>query len=418
MNETLKPGMRTGTVTIPASKSYAHRYLIMAALSTSDSVIRCEGLSNDITATMDCLNSLGADIVLSQDGTIHVSPIREVPSGLCHLHCRESGSTLRFLLPLVGALKANAVFHMEGRLPARPLAPLDEVLTAHGMTLRKDSDLLYVSGALTSGSYSIPGNISSQYISGLLMALPLLSGKSTLDVTGTVESRDYIAMTEDVVRGSGICYDKAQDHYRIPGAQRSALSGHVTVEADWSNAAFFLSIGALSDEGVLVRGLNLKSAQGDSRVLNVLRTFGASICETDEGILIKKDTLKGCVIDAAPIPDLIPVLCTVASLAEGTTRVINASRLRLKESDRIVTTCTMLSALGADIHEEGDDIVVTGRPALTGGTTETFLDHRIAMSAAVAATASTGPVTILNAECVQKSYPRFFDDFSALKETT
>ena len=134
--------------------------------------------------------------------------------------------------------------------------------------------------------------------------------------------------------------------------------------------------------------------------------------------MIKKDTLKGCVIDAAPIPDLIPVLCTVASLAEGTTRVINASRLRLKESDRIVTTCTMLSALGADIHEEGDDIVVTGRPALTGGTTDTFLDHRIAMSAAVAATASTGPVTILNAECVQKSYPRFFDDFSALKETT
>ncbi len=417
MNPVLKPGMRTGSVTIPASKSYAHRYLIMAALSETDSVIRCEGLSNDITATIDCLNALGAAISLSSDGLIHVTPIREVPAGLCHLHCGESGSTLRFLLPLAGALKADAVFHMEGRLPARPLAPLDQVLTGHGMTLRREDDLLYVSGALTPGAYSIPGNISSQYISGLLMALPLLDGTSTLDITGTVESRDYIAMTEDVVKGSGICYDKVFDHYEIRGGQRSTLSGRVTVEADWSNAAFFLSIGALSEEGVTVRGLNLSSSQGDKRVLSVLKTFGAYTEESEDGIFIKKDKLAGCTIDAAPIPDLIPVLCTVAALSEGTTRVINASRLRLKESDRIMTTVTMLTALGADIHEEGDDIVVNGRTSLTGGTTETFLDHRIAMSAAVAATASTGPVTILNAECVRKSYPRFFEDFSALKET-
>lgn len=416
MNCSVPCGMRKGCVRIPASKSYAHRYLILAALSKNETLMEIDGFSRDITATMDCLRALGARIEAEETGLIRIAPLQEQPDGLCHLYCGESGSTLRFLLPLAGALGKKAVFHMEGRLPERPLDPLDQVLEAHGMTLRKEGSLLYTEGSLQPGSYSIPGNISSQYISGLLMALPLLSGPSTLAVTGKVESADYIAMTESVLQSSGIELGKEGWSYSIAGGQKSSLSGKVKVEADWSNGAFFLVMGALSSEGILVQGLNPQSAQGDRRVLSLLQQLGAQIRITEEGILAKKGELKGITIDAAPIPDLIPVLCAAAAGAEGTTRVINAGRLRLKESDRIATTVSMLSSLGADIKEEPEGMVICGRGPLAGGTAEAFNDHRIAMTAAAAASICTGPVEILGAQCVQKSYPGFFEDLNSLEE--
>ncbi len=414
MIQTIAPGRRAGQVHIPASKSQAHRLLICAALGTGETAIRCDDISRDISATIDCLNALGAFI--RQSGpTLWVSPIRSVPARLRHLNCGESGSTLRFLLPVVGALGAEAVFHREGRLPERPLAPLDEQLTAHGMTLSEQGGELYCSGQLPRGAYTLPGNVSSQYISGLLMALPLIPGNSTLAVTGPVESAAYITMTEDALAASHITYSKEMTTYHIPGAQRADLPGVMQVEGDYSNGTFFLCAGAMSEKGVMVHNLTPQSHQGDHGVLDILRQFGAQVEAGESGVFVKRGTLRPITIDAAPIPDLIPVLSVLACGAVGETTVINAGRLRIKESDRLQTTAALITALGGDVTETADGLIIRGTGALQGGTVDSFGDHRIAMSAAVAACLCRQPVTVTGAEAVNKSYPRFWDDFSALK---
>ena len=391
MKRTIIPGARTGRVRILASKSQAHRLLICAALGEEKTEVVCDGISADIAATAKCLSALGAKIEEMETGFL-VSPIKKVPEGRCELYCGESGSTLRFLLPIVGALGVQAAFHREGRLPQRPLAPLDGVLTAHGMTLSEDGDLLLCSGQLQAGNYEIAGNVSSQYISGLLMALPRLAGESRLTVTGTLESAAYVAMTEDALRLSSVELSKNGASYAIPGGQRFRLPARTAVEGDWSNAAFFLCMGALAKGGVRVEGLNLKSSQGDRGVLDVLRAFGAAVSEEENAVTVRRGTLRGVTVDASPIPDLIPVLSVVASVAAGETRVENAYRLRLKESDRLQSVS-----------------------ALHGGAVETQNDHRLAMSAAVAACAAMGEVTVDNDACVAKSYPRFWEDYGSLK---
>ena len=414
MKRTISPGARTGRVHIPASKSQAHRLLICAALGKEKTEVVCDGISADIAATAKCLRALGAKVERTETGFL-VSPIQKVPEGCCDLLCGESGSTLRFLLPVVGALGAQAAFHREGRLPQRPLAPLDGVLTAHGMTLSEDGDLLLCSGQLQAVNYEIAGNVSSQYISGLLMALPRLTGESTLTVTGTLESAAYIAMTEDALRLSGVKFSKNGASYAIPGGQRFRLPARTAVEGDWSNAAFFLCMGTLAKGGVRVEGLNLESSQGDRGVLDVLRAFGAEVSEEENAVTVRRGTLRGVTIDASPIPDLIPVLSVVASVAAGETRVENAYRLRLKESDRLQSTANLLRALGGRVEEKEDGLVITGVPALHGGAVETQNDHRLAMSAATAACAATGEVTVDNDACVAKSYPRFWEDYGSLK---
>ena len=414
MKRTIIPGARTGRVHIPASKSQAHRLLICAALGEEKTEVVCDGISADIAATAKCLRALGAAVEETEAGFL-ISPIKKVPEGRCELYCGESGSTLRFLLPIVGALGAQAVFHREGRLPQRPLAPLDSVLKEHGMTLREDGDLLYCSGQLIGGNYRIAGNVSSQYISGLLMALPRFAGESRLTVTGTLESAAYVAMTEDALRLSGVEFSKNGASYAIPGGQRFRLPARTAVESDWSNAAFFLCMGALAKEGIRVEGLNLKSSQGDRGVLDVLRAFGAAVSEEENAVTVRRGTLRGVTVDASPIPDLIPVLSVVASVAAGETRVENAYRLRLKESDRLQSTANLLRALGGRVEEKEDGLVITGVSALHGGAVETQNDHRLAMSAAVAACAAMGEVTVDNDACVAKSYPRFWEDYGSLK---
>ena len=411
---TVSPGSRTGAVRIPASKSQAHRLLICAALGKRPVSLRCDALNADILATVECLRALGADIVWTEE-TLRVKPIRTVPDALCTLPCGESGSTLRFLLPVAGALGANAVFLREGRLPERPLEPLLGELSHGGMSFREDGARLFCSGALSPGSYTLPGNISSQYITAMLLALPLLPGDSTLAVTGKRESEGYIAMTEDALRLSGIRLQKRERTYTISGGQTARLPAQCHVEGDWSNAAFFLCMGALSPAGVTVTGLASDSSQGDRAVLDVLRRFGADVRETQDAVTVRRGALRGVTIDAAPIPDLIPVLSVVAALADGQTQVVNAARLRLKESDRLESTAAMLRALGAQVEVHDSGLTVTGRKVLTGGTVDPQHDHRIAMAAAAAASGSTAPVTVRDCACTDKSYPRFWTDLSALK---
>ena len=410
MNTALSAAPLSGAVKIPASKSQAHRLLICAALGRRPVQLLCDGLSKDIIATAHCLRALGAQVETEDDRILRLTPGRA--EGSCTLPCGESGSTLRFLLPVAAALGAEATFCMEGRLPQRPLAPLDEELARHGVTLTRRDNTLTVSGQLQSGDYTLPGNVSSQFVSGLLMALPLLTGDSTLTVTGAVESAGYIAMTEDALRMSGIAFEKDGWVYRIPGSQTARLPAALTVEGDWSNAAFFLCAGALSERGVTVSGLNDASSQGDRAIVELLRAFGAQVSVSEKGVTVCAAPLHGITVDAAAIPDLIPVVSVVAAFAEGETRIMNAARLRLKESDRLTTTANLLRALGGDVAELPDGLIIRHAP-LTGGTVDACNDHRIAMAAAVAA--SRCSVTVLGSECVSKSYPRFWEDYDAVK---
>ena len=414
MNKTILPGARTGEVHIPASKSQAHRMLLCAAMGEKEVTLRCRGLSKDILATVACLKALGASVD-AEGEVLHLRPVSAPPPGLCPLPCGESGSTLRFLLPLAGALGASAVFEREGRLPERPIEPLGRELCRNGMDIRGDGARLYCSGHLRPGAFSLPGNISSQYISALLMTLPLLEGESTLHIEGALESAAYVAMTEEVLRLGGVQTEKTGYGYRIPGGQRCRFAPELSVEGDYSNAAFFLCAGALSERGIRVTGLDPQSRQGDRAIVPLLEEMGAQVASDGSSVTVKRAALHGITIDASPIPDLIPVLSVVATAASGETRVIHAQRLRLKESDRLHSTTQMLRALGAEAEELPDGLVIRGGRTLAGGTVDACGDHRIAMSAAVAGGICRGAVTICGSECVQKSYPDFWTDFQQLK---
>ena len=414
MNKTILPGARTGEVHIPASKSQAHRMLLCAAMGEKEVTLRCRGLSKDILATVACLKALGASVD-AEGEVLHLRPVSAPPPGLCLLPCGESGSTLRFLLPLVGALGASAVFEREGRLPERPIEPLGRELCRNGMDIRSDGARLSCSGQLRPGAFSLPGNISSQYISALLMTLPLLEGESTLHIEGALESAAYVAMTEEVLRLGGVQTEKTGAGYRIPGGQHCRFAPELSVEGDYSNAAFFLCAGALSERGIRVTGLDPQSRQGDRAIVPLLEEMGAQVASDGSSVTVKRDALHGITIDASPIPDLIPVLSVVAAAASGETRVIHAQRLRLKESDRLHSTTQMLRALGAEAEELPDGLVIRGGRTLAGGTVDACGDHRIAMSAAVAGGICRGAVTICGSECVQKSYPDFWTDFQQLK---
>ena len=407
---TLPGGPRHGCVRAPASKSHAHRLLICGALGKAPVSLRCDDISKDIAATARCLDALCAAVTVN-DGVLQVVPAAR--RGKKDLFCGESGATLRFLLPVCGALGAEAVFHREGRLPHRPLAPLDAVLRGHGMHLEAQGDALYCCGRLQSGLFEIPGNVSSQFISGLLFALPLLDGESTLRITGRVESAAYIAMTEQALAQSGIRFVRSGSEYTVFGAQQYTAA-ETAVEGDYSNGAFFLCMGALSERGIRVKNLPAETRQGDRAVVDILRRFGAQVRVKDDEIFVRGGTLHGCEIDAAPIPDLIPVLSVVAAAAQGESRIMNAGRLRFKESDRLRATAEMLSALGGTVTELPDGLVIRGG-VLQGGTVPSYNDHRMAMSAAVAACACRRPVTVLDPACTDKSFPRFWDIFSQLE---
>lgn len=416
--KTILPGARKGSVTVPSSKSQLHRLLICAALGESTVQIAYRGLSEDIEATVRCLNALGTKIETAErDGqsVLLVQPLdraKQIRGAV--LDCGESGSTLRFLLPIAGLLGAECTFLMWGRLSKRPLTYYDEQLRLHGMTLQQEGDVLRVCGRLGAGKYVLPGNISSQYISGLLMAFGGLAGSSSLAITGTPESTPYIDMTERVLQQSGIAFCRENLSWSVEGGQAYRLPEVLQAEGDYSSATFFLCMGALSSAGILVRGLDPLSAQGDRAVLQVLRSFGADVEETAEGICVKKDRLKGTVIDASQIPDSVPALSVLGALAEGQTEIVNARRLRLKESDRIRSTAAMLRALGGQVEEREDGMTIFGSRHLSGGTVDPFGDHRIAMAAAEAACGCSGPVTICGPGCAAKSYPQFWTDLEQL----
>jgi len=387
MDITLFPTPLRGEITPIPSKSQAHRLLILAAFADEPTELLCSETNRDIEATVDCLNALGADIRRTGTGYA-VQPVRTLPEKAT-LNCCESGSTLRFLLPVAGALGVDTTFLLEGRLPQRPLSPMWEEMERMGCSLsRPTPDTIHCAGKLRPGHYAIDGGVSSQYITGFLLALSLLDSPSTLEITGKLESAPYVDLTKDALRRFGA----DPEH---PGLCKLRSPGKLTVEADWSNAAFFLAANALGSK-LDIQGLNPDSAQGD-------RAAAA---------LLPKLAQEAITIDASDIPDLVPILSVSAACFQGAT-FTNIRRLRLKESDRVASVIAMLEALGG--HAEADDntlhVFGTG---LVGGTVDSVNDHRIAMAAAIAATCCREPVTILGAQCVRKSYPKFFDEYRRL----
>lgn len=389
MDITIQPRKLNGIVRAIPSKSHVHRMLIGAALSDKPTFLHCDTTNEDIEATVSCLNAIGAKIIRSDSG-YHITPIQSIPDN-AELNCCESGSTLRFMLPVVAALGVEAIFHLTGRLPERPLSPLWEEMERMGCMLSRPSkSTLKCSGKLRAGTYTIHGGVSSQFITGLLFALPLLPGQSQLLITGTLESKSYVELTLQVLKQFGICADQ----YKFDGQQRYISKGEYASEGDWSNAAFFLAAQAMGNH-VVVDNLQSSSVQGDRQIVELLNNMD-----------------QFHVISGENIPDLIPILAVTAACTSGA-KFTNIHRLRLKESDRISSVFDMLTALGAKVAVDGDELSVYPSN-LQSGTVDSKNDHRIAMAAAIAATVATGPVTILNAECVKKSYPDFWKVYTDL----
>ncbi len=402
-----------GTVTfLPSSKSQAHRLMIAAFLSGQETVLENVTFSRDVEATAGCLAALGTETV--REGNRLTLRPGSLPAGEITLDCGESGSTLRFLLPVAAALGIDAAFTGQGRLPQRPLSPLYEEMTAHGETMSPQGIFpLRLSGKLCPGAYRMAGNISSQFFTGLLLALPLLEGDSTLEVLGPLESEPYLDMTLEVMARFGIRADRTERGFAIPGHQRYQEPKSLSVEGDWSSAAFWLAAGALSRSGITCRGLNCSSAQGDRAIVRILRAFGAEVLEERDSVTVRRGNLRGIDLDAAQIPDLVPVVAVVSAFAEGDTRIRSIARLRLKESDRVASVLALIRSLGGQGEATDNEMIIHGG-GLRGGTADAFGDHRIAMAAAVAASRTEWPVTLNGAEAVFKSYPGFWEEFSRL----
>lgn len=413
MNIRLKPCRFCGEVTAISSKSDAHRLLIASALSDRSTFISCNARSADITATVNCLNSLGADIKFV-DGGISVKPIKEKRKSAV-LDCNESGSTIRFLLPVAAALGTNTEFTGGGRLPERPLSPLREQMEAHGVVFSPINVFpVKISGEMVSGEFTIKGNISSQFITGLLFALPLLNGNSVINVIPPVESRPYIDMTLNTLKKFGITVTEENNSFFIPGGQKYASPGTVESEGDWSNSAFFLTAGAVSGR-VTVTGLDVSSVQGDKQILTILKEMGAEITVEQGSITVKKGDLHGINIDARNIPDLVPIISVAAAAAnDGETVITGAERLKIKESDRLTAVYESLKALGVDISKTDDGLVINKTGIVGGGAVSGYNDHRMVMALSVLSAVSSGDIILRGAEAVNKSYPNFFEDFSSL----
>lgn len=393
----LYPSVLNGRITVPPSKSAAHRAVICSALANGPDIFPVgTQLSNDITVTslaMKALkNPLGKNI---------------------QIDCGESGSTLRFLIPIAAALGISAEFTGHGRLPERPIGVYLDCLPSHGVSCKTAGGLpLVIDGQLTPGKFVLPGNVSSQFITGLLLALPLLKGDSELTLSSPLESAGYVDMTIEIMRDFGVAVVPIENGWYIAGNQLYQPREY-RVERDWSQAAFFLAAGALGGS-LELEGLNPNSCQGDRAAETLFGAFGAKMQWRDSILSVTAQSLSGIEIDASQIPDLVPILAVTAALSKKRTRIYNAQRLRIKESDRLAAMADGLTRLGGKVRQTDDGLLIDGVTRLHGGEIDGCNDHRIVMAFAIAALNADGCVTISDAQSIQKSYPTFFEDYNQL----
>ncbi len=381
-----------GEVVIPPSKSAAHRALVCSFLAGGGTVNPIIN-SNDMRATVGVIDSL--------------------KNNEYELNCIESGSTMRFMIPVAAALGKEVKFVGEGSLLSRTLGEYMELLPKHNVKVKSNGFLpLEISGSLTNGSYEVNGDVSSQYITGLLMALANVDGDSAIILKTPLQSKPYVDMTVKVMADFGVAVTETEFGYLIHGNQQFKQLDY-TVEGDWSQAAFFLVAGALGGK-VTVKGLDIHSTQGDKEIMNVLKKFGAKVDFDDTSATAEKSQLIGTDIDAENIPDLVPIISVLAAFAEGKTVIYGAERLRYKESNRIESVVTNLKLMGVDAEETADGIIINGGKKIVGNALKGFNDHRIVMAFSVAALFAEGKTTIDDAMSINKSYPDFFEDYNML----
>lgn len=415
----LRPKNLKGQVIIPSSKSMGHRELICAALAAGESTIHNVSISEDIKATCRAMEALGARIECKQDDQGRVKfvvnggpPVISTTS----IDCGESGSTLRFIIPLAALGCEQIILEGHGKLVTRPLQPYYDIFDKQGLTYTtaKYGYLpLKLQGPLRAGEYLLPGNISSQFISGLLFTLPLLVGNSQIKITGLLESKDYVSMTLKALAKYGIqIKHKNYKYYEISGGQKY-LPRRTRVEGDFSQVAFWLVAGNLGGD-IKCLGMQADSLQGDKVITDILLAMGGSAAYVGDAIAASTMSTHGTIIDAANCPDIVPVLTVLGAVSKGRTQIINAGRLRIKECDRLAAITRELNKIGANITELPEGLVIEGVDNFTGGVVDCWNDHRIAMSLAIASIKCTKPLILNGTECVAKSYPRFWEDFASL----
>ncbi|MDD6847352.1 MAG: 3-phosphoshikimate 1-carboxyvinyltransferase [Oscillospiraceae bacterium] len=411
-NVNVEPSQLNGTVAIPPSKSDVHRAIICGALSRGKCVISPVDLSEDIKATIGCVETLGAKVNIT-NGVLTIDGSEMFKGNNYQIFCNESGSLLRFIIPVVSAMGISATFTGAGRLPERPIGIYLDCLPKAGVKCTTKSGLpLTVEGQLQPGEFEIPGNVSSQFITGLLFALPLLKEDSKIILTSPLESVAYVDITINVMKKFGVIIETTDYGYFVKGNQKY-IPKNYTTEGDWSNAAFFMTAAAIKGD-ITVTGVDKNSAQGDKEIAEILKRFGAKVEFTDNSVRVQKGDLKATDIDARQIPDLVPILAVCATFAEGTTHITGAERLRIKESDRLSAIANAINQLGGNVVEKPDGLVITGVKSLKGGTVQGVNDHRIVMAMSVATLMATDTVTITDMESIKKSFPNYFEEYNRL----
>ncbi|MGI5849429.1 MAG: 3-phosphoshikimate 1-carboxyvinyltransferase [Christensenellales bacterium] len=416
MDVKILPSRLQGNITVPPSKSAAHRAIIAAALAKGHSTIKNVDLSSDILATIGACRSLGCTIHI---GNSHKYRTLEIKGGLhisgsANIDCAESGSTLRFFIPIACALEGKKIFTGKGRLPKRPIDAYFDIFDKEGILYKKpalSSLPLSVSGTLAGGDYVVEGSISSQYITGLLLALPTLDKDTSIAVVNGFESKGYVDLTIRILQQFGIDIVCSDSHYTIKGNQAYKPQNY-TIEGDYSQAAFFIAGGALTGD-ICIDGLSRVSLQPDSAIIDIMKRMGAKVDWDQSTLRVKKSYLTGIDIDVSQCPDLVPPLAVAAAFADGKTRITGASRLRIKESDRLNAISVNLNALGVKTQERPDGLIIQGAE-IAQGDVSSFGDHRIAMAFSIAALRTQGGIRIKGAECINKSYPGFLKDLASL----
>ncbi|WP_291634007.1 3-phosphoshikimate 1-carboxyvinyltransferase [Clostridium sp.] len=420
----IQPFSLNGKVKIPPSKSLSHRAVIAAGLSNGECTIDNISMSQDIIATCGIMEKIGTTIIkfpknllISGKGKPQLAcEERSNNETSCNeLQCNESGSTLRFLIPIAMLMGIEIIFKGKGKLVQRPLEPYYEIFNKQNIKYTTDNGYLplKIDGSLRSGIFELRGDISSQFITGLLYALPLLNGDSTIKITTQMESIGYIDLTLDILSKFGINIENNNyREFKIKGNQHYVKRDY-RVEGDFSQAAFYLAAGVLGGE-VECLDLNMESLQGDRVIVDIIKNMGGKITSENGILKASKSALKGTVIDASQCPDLVPIVAVLGALSFGTTKIINAARVRIKESDRLKAIATELNKIGADVIEREDSLIIHGKPWLKGGIVNSWNDHRIAMAMAIASIRCTLELTIEDSGAVKKSYPEFYEDFKSL----
>ncbi|MCT4631780.1 MAG: 3-phosphoshikimate 1-carboxyvinyltransferase [Firmicutes bacterium] len=413
MKRIITPEILSGKVKVPPSKSLSHRAIIAASLCEGKSKVDNILFSEDIIATLNIMEQFGAQIVRGKDYVI-IDGIKDFKIPEKELQCNESGSTLRFLIPMGLLSGGQCTYVGNGKLVSRPIDTYIKILEEQGIDYKYDGSLpLTLDGTLKAGDFVVPGNISSQFITGLLFVLPLLEENSKIIIEGPLESKGYIDLTIDILKTFGIdILNLNHQEYIIRGGQKYKARDYY-VEGDYSQVAFWIVAGIIGD-GIEIEGINEFSLQGDRRVLDIVKEMGADLEFKDNNLIVSPSKTKGITIDGSQCPDIIPVLSVLAALSQGETRVVNGARLRIKESDRIKSTIDIINRLGGNAVETEDGLIIEGKDSLKGGSVDSWNDHRIAMSSAVAAIRCEGKVTITGSSAVNKSYPTFYEDYTQL----